>query len=220
MNKNNKLHTLKRLLILIAPSIFVSCVSLNSHQTGRTVGKNNISIFGNFNFGHIDSIQFTSLGNSETFYISEIGAYGGIKDNFDVGIKANTSLQLTGMSKYQFIGDEKSLFASSFGFDIGTSPLLSLVFGGLGYSGTLSLFNSIHPTDYIAITLSPRYSHYGFANLSEYKYRRKDNIYGYSAGIIIGKKNKFSVEFSQYSNNIKFTFYTKPIFSLGYIRSL
>lgn len=96
MNKIGILHIFMKLIILIVPSVFVSCVSLNSHQTGRTIGKNNISVFGNFNFGHIDSVQFTSLDNSEVFFISEIGAYGGVKDNFDIGIKPILRYNLQG----------------------------------------------------------------------------------------------------------------------------
>ncbi len=194
-----------------------SCISLNSHQTGRTVGEDNYSVLANFNFGYIDSEQYFTIEDSGAFYIAEIETNYGIKENLDLGLKINSSFHFTGVGKLQFIGDKESLFASSLGFDVGAGPL-GLMIGVMSYSSSISLYNSIHPTDYLAITLSPRYNYLGFTNFTkEYGFTIRNNIYGYSAGLIVGKKHQFSFELSQYVNNTDFSFDTKPIISLGYI---
>ena len=210
-----------KLLLLFLVIGFTGCVSFNSHQTGRTVGKDNYSLFGNFNFGTIDSehYSFTSEDTGR-FYIAEIGAFRGLKENLDIGIKVNSTLHFTGICKYQFIGDKNSLSASSLGLDVGAAPF-GLMMGVMSYSGTLSLFNSIHPTDNFAISFSPRYNYLGFTNfLKEYGYTKSNHIYGYSAAVIYGKKHQFSLELSQYVNNKKFTFDNRPIMSLGYMWNL
>lgn len=215
----HKTHTYEKKVQIISLIIILgleSCVSLNSHNVGRTVGKDNHSIFANFNFGHIDSKTYNFPEDSARFYIAEVGTLHGIEKNLDLGIKINSSFHITGVGKFQYIGDEKSLFASSIGVDIGAGiPQLAMGAepGNMSYSGSISLFNSVHPTEYLAFTLSPRYTYLGFTGRDT----RSNNIYGYSAGIIIGKKHQFSFELSQYVNNTKFTFDTKPIFSLGYI---
>lgn len=217
MSKIDKLQKIKTLFLPIIVLGLVSCVSLNSHQTGRTVGDDNLSIFGNFNFGYPNSYEHSIIEDSGAFYVAEIGTLYGIKENLDLGFKINSSFHFTGLSKFQFIGNKKSLFASSIGLDIGANPV-GLFFQMKSYSGSLSLFNSFHPTDFLAITLAPSYTYLGIANLTdEYDYSRSNNIYGHSAGFIIGKKHQFSFELSQYVNNTNFSFDTKPIISLGYI---
>jgi hypothetical protein len=208
---------IKILVLLIFSFGLLSCVALNSHQTGKTVGRENYSITGNFNFGNFDSEQYFTLEDSGTFYIAEIGGLYGIRENFDVGLKVNSSFHFTGVSKFQFLGDKESIFVSSIGFDIGAGPL-GLMMGVMSYSSSFSLYNSIHPTDNFALTLSPRYTYLGFTNfIKEYGFTRRNNIYGYSLGLIIGKKHQFSIELSQYVNNEVFSFDTQPIISLGYI---
>lgn len=198
-----------------------SCVSLNSHQTGRTVGKGNHSSLVNFNFGYINSSQYSAIEDSGAFYIAEIGAFHGIGENLDIGLRVNSSSHFTGLCKLQFVGDKESFFASSVGLDIGAAPLALPVGGAMSYSSGLCLFNSIHPTDYLTITVSPRYTFLGLTNFTEqYGFTRTNNILGYSSGLIVGKKHQFSVELSQYVNNTGFSFDTRPIMSFGYIWNL
>lgn len=204
------------LLITLVFSVLESCVSLSSHNLGRTVGEDNHSYFANFNLGHIDSKQYAIEDDTDRFYIVEAGALYGIEKNFDLGFKINSSSHFSGIGKFQYIGDEKSFFASSIGLDIGIG-LFAFGTGGISYNSSVSLFNSIHPTDYLAFTFSPRYTYLGLESFIEEEVSRSNNIYGYSAGVIVGKKHQFSFELSQYVNNTKFTFDTKPIFGLGYI---
>ncbi len=210
-----KIHAI--LLVAIAAFLLGSCVSLNSHQTGRTVGQDNISFLGSFNIGYSDSEQYFAAADSGVFFIGEIGNYYGIGENIDIGLKVNSSLHLTGISKFQIIGDKRSTFASSVGVDIGVTPHV-LILSALNYTGSLSLFNSIHPTDYFAVTFSPRYTYLCFTNFTEEDgCTIRNNIFGYSAGFLIGTKHQFSVELSQYVSNTAFSFSSKPIVSLGYI---
>ncbi len=165
-----------------------SCVSLNSHQVGRTLGQDNYAAFGSFNFGYLPSETYWAM-DSGSFYIAEIGALYGIHENLDAGLKVNSSFHFTWMSKYQFIGNKHSFFASSVGLDVGAS-----------------------------ITLAPRYTYLGFVNFMKgYEFTRSSRIYGYSAGVVVGKKHQVSFELSQYVHNADFSFKAKPIISLGYI---
>lgn len=188
---------------------FVSCVSLNSNQTGKTVGEGNISFFGNYS-GHINDKEYIyaihdSVKNSNVLEIVEIGTSFGIKENFDLGVKVNSSFYFMGTSKLQFIGNKQSFFASSAGLNLGVGLFL-----GSSFSSSLSLYNSIHPTDYLGFYLSPKYVYYTTVI-------RRNRIYGYSAGIIVGKTHQFSFEVSQFVNNSKFSFHKKQIISLGYV---
>jgi hypothetical protein len=206
-----------RLMIVVITFGLVACVSLNSHQTGRTQGKGNSSAFANFNFGYFGSEQYYTLSDSGAFYITEIGTYYGVKNNLDLGFKVNSSSLFTAVGKYQFIGNDKSFFASSVGGNVGFGPF-GLLVGVLSYSGSVSLFNSIHFTDKLAFTLSPQFSYLEFANLNkDNRFTDRDNIYGYSAGFILGSNYQFSFELSQYVSNTKFSFNTSPIFSIGFI---
>jgi hypothetical protein len=204
------------LLLLIFSVIFTGCVSLNSHQSGRTSGKDNYCLTGNFNFGKIKSGQYFALEDSGYYYIAEVGGQYGIKENIDLGLIVNTSTHFTVTSKLQIIGDKHSLFATSLGFDLGIGPL-ALLAGAISYSSSFSIYNSLHLGDKIAITLTPKYTYLGFTNLTkEYAFTTKNNIYGYSTGLILGNKHQILLEWSQYVNDTKFTFQQSPQISLGY----
>lgn len=220
MPESGKVLVIKGLFLLLLSSGLMSCVSLNSHQSGRTVGKGDYSVFGNVNFGKFDSEQYFTLRDSGLFYIAEVGKFHGLKENFDFGYKINSSLHMTVMGKYQFIGDQYSTFASSIGLDIGGAPF-GAVMGAVSYSSTLSLYNSFHPTDHIVVTFTPRYTYLGFRNFTkEHGFTRRNRIYGYSAGLMFGEMHQLSLELSQYVNNERFSFENTPIFSVGYIWNL
>jgi hypothetical protein len=204
------------LSISLGLSVLSGCVSLNSHQSGRTSGKDNYSFYGNFNFGKIRSDQYFTFKDSGYYYIAEVAAQYGIKENLDLGLIVNTSTHCTATSKLQFIGTKHSLFASSLGFDIGVGPL-ALLDGAISYSSSLSSYNSLHLGDCFAITLAPKYTYLGFTNLTRaYGFTQKNNIYGYSTGLIIGKKHQILIEWSQYVNETKFTSRQTPQISFGY----
>ncbi len=204
------------ILILFSSIVLSGCVSLNSHQSGRTSGKDNYSISGNFNFGKIKSEQYFALEDSGYYYIAEVGGQYGIKENIDLGLIVNTSTHCTVTSKLQIIGDKHSLFATSLGFDLGIGPL-ALLAGAISYSSSFSIYNSFHLGDKVAITLTPKYTYLGFTNLTkEYAFTTKNNIYGYSTGLILGNKHQILLEWSQYVNNIKFTVHLAPQISVGY----
>ena len=146
----------------------------------------------------------------------ELGAFHGITETLDLGLKINSTLQITGISKYQIIGSKKSKFASSVGLDIGLN-LFTSSYGVLFYNGKLSIYNSYHFTDKIALTLSPSYNLARNEKiLIEEDPTTTYKIYGYSVGLIFGQKKQLSIELSQFKNNEPFRFDIKPIVSLGY----
>lgn len=212
--KHKKLEVIFKILTLIT-LVFstTNCISLSSHQTGRTLGKNNTSTITSFNRGQNESNSYFKD------YILpldlEFGLFYGKKENLDLGIKINTSSHITGTSKYQFLGNKKSFYASSIGANIGVG-FYDILFDVLSYSSSISLYNSFHPTNFLALTFTPKYTFFGFTHFKEKKLW-KTNIFGYSAGIIIGKKHQLSLEFSKYVTNKAPSFSGIPILSLGYI---
>jgi len=194
-----------------------SCVSLNTHQSGRTLGKDNFSIYGNYNYIDVDSSQvYNDLSESRMPVLLEVGMSYGITDKYDMGLKINSSSHATWINKIQIIGNQKSKFASSVGIDLGLSPL-AFAGGVFTYSGSIVWINSIHPKDNIAITLSPRYSHFG---LFSFGAQFNSNITGYSTSLIIGKKHQLSFEIGQFVANNKFSFNTRPVLGIGYTFNL
>ena len=202
------------LIVLILPGMN-GCVSLNSHQTGKTLGKGNYNFSGNVLAGR------SPLLSSDVFdkaYHFEVGGMYGTEDNIDIGVKVNSSLFFTMMGKYQWLGDKQSAIASSIGVDIGAAPLY-VITGIMTYSGSVAFYNSYHPSEHFAIVFSPRFIHYSTAtwtlgNKSHYHYP----LYGYSTGIIVGKKHQFSFEISQFTTiEDTYSFALPPIIGFGYI---
>ena len=113
---------------------------------------------------------------------------------------------------------KQSPIASSIGLDIGIAPIY-VITGITTYSGSLAFYNSYHPSEHFAIVFSPRFIHYSTAtwtlgNNSHYHYP----LYGYSTGIIVGKKHQFSFEISQFTTiEDTYSFALPPIIGFGYI---
>jgi hypothetical protein len=216
---------LKRYLFSIIPALLMAwclwgCVSLSSHQTGRTLGEGNSAVFGGFNAGVLASDQYKLIDSLGSFYFAEAGIWNGISDKFDLAAKVNSSSFITGCSKYQFLGNKESFFASSLGADLGMSPF-AIPYGAVTYSASLVSYSSIHPASWVALTFAPRITHFGITNFTqEYGFTDKSNIVGYTAGIIVGRRTQLSVEVSQFVNNTSFSFNTKPIFSIALLRNL
>lgn len=70
-------------------------------------------------------------------------------------------------------------------------------------------------------SLAKNYTYFSFTNYTrEYGFTRMDRLYGYSAGLIIGRRHQVSLEITRYSNSNRFSFNSRPLFSVGYIWSL
>lgn len=216
--------------IMIIP-LLTSCLSLNSHQTGRTLGKDKGVMFVTANVGTLGSDSYSSELDSASVYVFEFGSRFGMSDRIDIGYKINSALQATFSGKYQYTGTKTSLFASSVGIDFGV--------GLICYNGSVVSYNSIHLyNDIITLTFTPRYVHLGSFDFVDKLNEEDDkeeednddinlrglsgfnNIYGYSGGLMLGRKHKISFELSQFVNNKTFSFSKKPQFSVGLIFSL
>jgi len=196
-----------------------SCMSLNTHQTGRTLGTNNTLAATSFTAGSLNSERYRLFNNSNSFFSAEAGGIMGISENLDIGLKVNLSTHFTMLGKYQFLGNKESLFASGLGLELGISPFGLPVAGALGYSSSIAIHNSVHLGGKVAFTLSPRYSYFGFSNFTkEYRFDDINRTWGYSSGIMIGNKNFLSLEYSAFVNNTSvFCSCTPSIFSVSYM---
>ncbi len=211
---NNNTYYIYVVMLLCLSGLW-SCVSLNSHQTGKTLGKGNYNFSGNVLAGPSPLLSSDVFKNAYHF---EVGGMYGTEDNIDIGVKVNSSLFFTMMGKYQWLGDKQSAIASSIGLDIGVAPLY-VITGITTYSGSLAFYNSYHPSEHFAIVFSPRFIHYSTA---VWTHGNDDHnhypLYGYSTGIIVGKKHQFSFEVSQFTTiEDTYSFALPPIIGFGYI---
>ena len=209
-------RNLKPLLLLLSLVLISACVPLNSHQTGRTLGEHNYSFGGNYSLGKINSEQFFTIKENGTYHIAEVVGQFGISEKCDIGIKVNSTLHFTALGKYQILGNQSSKFASSVGLDAGIGPF-GFVMGVISYSSALSSYNSYHINEKWAVTLSPRYLYLGFSNLlPQRKFTREFSSLGFSSGIVYGKKEQISLEYSWHNNTRELPINNKAQVSIGF----
>ena len=199
-------------IFIICCSTFYGCVTLNSNQSGRTLGKGKSNFSWDFTGGNMEKPLYTDKKEN---YVTNFGYSRGLTENFDIGLALNSGNSLTIKTKYQFLGNKESIFASSIGFDASIDFLGTITANGIAHYGFSSaIYNSIHITDYLAIIAVPKYilfvSH-------EFPGEVHNNIYGYSTGIMLGKNHHFVLEISQFVNNKRYSFKTAPHFSFGII---
>jgi len=175
------------------------CVSINSFQEGRTLGKDKVDIGISANYGDLAnySNQDTSLFPHVEF-LCQIG----VANKIDLGLKVNSSSMIGGIFKIQILGDTDSKFATSIGNESGIGPF-RLLLGGINYYTSFSIYNSFHAKDNIAILFTPKYI-VSNDRLFDWPGKEEDDpieidikeTFGISYGLIIGKKNRFGLEFS------------------------
>lgn len=181
------------------------CVSLNSLQSGRTLGKGNANLESSLTIGkYAQNSAGLQEGDYDNVPMVEVGAKYGISENLDLSLRLNSASLLTGQIKYQFIGDKASMFATSIGADASIFTLLGIIHFQ-DYYLSVPLYLSIHPSDKFCIYLTPRYSFSSFYEFEQDKdsvYKPAQNLtYGsFSYGIMIGKKNKFIFEITHSQN--------------------
>jgi hypothetical protein len=167
----------KFIFIILFPILTTSCISLSTVQTGKVTPK-----------GDVDAS--IGIGSTEYPYSSkkaiepgiDFNSRFGVYNNLDIGFKASTFPILD--IKYQFIGNENSKFALSTGF--------GYIFGLNAY--LLPLYFSYHPSDRLAIYLSPR-------TINEYNFHFNNisnDLNGFSTGFKFGKRNSIILEYSLY----------------------
>ncbi len=224
MAKLKKIRLLNLLFFIGSTSIFVGCISVSPHQTGRTLGEKGAVLHGSYNFGMVNEGQVFrgDKGSTEirdddntTLHLIEVGAQAALNENIDIGFRMNNSGHFTGTLKGQILGNKSSLFASSMGTEAGFNAF-GIVSVMAGFHVAFSSFNSLHVTDYLAIGFSPRYIFVDVSGYGPFKsWSYSGSMLGYSAGLYAGRKHIFSLEFSQYALDMPYRAYHSPIISLG-----
>jgi hypothetical protein len=148
------------LVLMLLSLLFTSCYTLSLNQTGRTVGKNNTSV--QVTGGVLGIPESDDENQSEDYGwdIPKIQVYRGLTDNFDIGLIIGANK--TGLlSKYQFIGNQRSKFAMAGGLNafFGAKDLGSS-YDTESMSGIeVPLFFSYHPHELISIYSNPTFSY-------------------------------------------------------------
>lgn len=172
--------------------LFSSCISLSSMQTARTTPKGEtragLSVVGLA----VDQgeVQGYSLRSNPTL---EAWTRFGLKEDIDFGVKFGVgSSSLVNVDfKWQFLGDQSSLFAMGTGLGTGAGFNIGLFDSSeFIYTVHLPLYTSIHPSEGLAIFLNPQVIFHGMGDHSN------RNYYGGSLGAFFGKKIKICVETS------------------------
>jgi hypothetical protein len=200
---------------VVALTSLTGCNTINTFQTGRSLGKSNYELAASATFiKDFENTYDINVKRNTPFWVMN-GAYG-ISDNLDIGCKFGIGNSLSPFIKRQFIGDKNSFFASSLALETGIN-LSYLSSGNFDYYVTSPLIMSIHPKDYLSFYLSPRYI---FSTTKVYASvdptaDRKDNAstFGSSLGVIFGKKYKIAFEVSSFNN----TMWKPTQFSIGLI---
>lgn len=196
-----KIYLLTLLVSILAT--FSSCISPNSLQSGRTVGKGKMDMTVSMTEGQYNDHFVDEKNRFDYIPIFEGSMKYGLFENFDISCKFSTASFASAQAKLQFLGNKKSLFAASIGADAG----FIIVSEEIGYWQTsIPLYLSIHPTDKFAIYVTPRYcrsNRYksvttegpGYINDGYWKY------IDLSYGLIFGKEKRFMIEITHSGRN-------------------
>ncbi|HHS96028.1 MAG TPA: hypothetical protein ENJ45_05505 [Phaeodactylibacter sp.] len=171
------------------------CASFSGFSTGRTIGKGAGEINGNATL--VETPDFSVNDTAEIFPtlripVLELGGRYGILDRLDAGLRISTTANIYFDAKFQFIGDQESLFAASIGAGAGgvlggTIPIVNV---------QVPLYFSVHPNEKLHIYFSPRFIHQRLPQIN--KIVGGLNYTGGNIGILFGKEFKFGVEVSNY----------------------
>lgn len=110
-----KLSTVfKQILLALIFLSYTGCYTLNSHQTGKTVGKGNQTYQLLYGLAGVPSFKDENNWGTSGLMLPQSLIIFGLADKFDIGftIGLNKSGLLT---KYQFVGNQKSRFAVATG---------------------------------------------------------------------------------------------------------
>lgn len=203
--------------LILTTTLFSSCLSLSTMQSGRTLGKDNSEIVLTGSLGRTSQNSvLVNDSNYDFLPIIAIRKQYGFSQKLDIGLRVDQNTFLGPNIKYQFIGDNKSRFGSSIGLETRFN-FFAFLFGNFTYYLTVPLYLSYHPKDNISVYLTPRY-----LNTSEYIFNKQSSSpgagdsftqLGSSYGFIIGNKHKFAVEIS----NFGLDYYKPTQISIGYI---
>lgn len=182
-----------------------SCVSMSSMQTARTLGQGNTEAVIGASRVSYEFVSAEDTLEAKTI-TGEIDWRYGVTDKLDVGVKASIIGTSGGYVKYQFLGDSESKFAGSGGVGLGFLTLSS----GSGEFETKSkttdfsvpLYFSYHPTDWVGIYTSPRYTMRNIRNTdADGSEGSTSHWYGATTGVKLGKKVAPFLEYSIFTSS-------------------
>lgn len=197
-----RLHLLTLCIVLL----FSSCASITGFEEGRTNGENKHSVLASANFTYIPDLGDDSiLGSSGGAPFIEASYKYGIKERLDIGIRANTFLNLAVNSKFQLLGDQQSKGALSTGIELG-------IFAGLSvWNVQIPLMASYYPKENICLYVNPRYIFQTAGAQTE-----GANYIGSNLGVLFGSKNKFGIDLAFYKVGAASEFASMLNLGLGY----
>jgi hypothetical protein len=207
-------------LLLIS---FSGCVSLDTIQTGRTLGKDKMSLSGSLSHGLSEDIGYFSLFENGSYFFGQTRYMYGVGEKLDLGATVNMASFVIINSKYQVTGTKNSAFASSIGLDVGATPVTLLHALTLGYMASVRSYNTFFIGEKLGLTISPAYVFLGNSQFSDGyggSYTNLNNYLGYSVNAFYGDKEKLFIEVSNFETINNFNFSVKPTISIGYCINL
>lgn len=166
--------------------LMTSCVSINSLQDGKTLGRNNLEIGMNADLSGLTNLVVVDENIHWAQF--ETVARIGVLEKLDIGIKFNNTAYAAMNAKYQILGDQKSIFASSLGLEFGANIIAETKeFYGLVTSyNSLSFFeNNVH------FIFSPKYA---FQRDAKLRTTDERHMLGLSYGLLVGNKIRMGIE--------------------------
>ncbi|MFT6036905.1 MAG: hypothetical protein ACI9XJ_002493 [Marivirga sp.] len=180
--------SLKPLFFALVPFLLISCFSLNTHQTARTLGTGEVSIQMINGFSGVPT--FTDDPNNATsvgFTGNQFQAALGVKDNLDVGVTLGIN-KLGFLSKYQILGNRESKFALATGFYAYRSFGNTIDFANMN-AVEIPIFFSYHPAEWLSIYSNPMLTYFdiedeGIIGVLEEPFYQTGAYKGLSSGLI------------------------------------
>lgn len=189
-------------------------MSIEQSQSGKSLGKHHLEPHAAVSYGN-----YRNYSDAEyifDFPLLQVGAQYGVHEKMDVGVSLNYTMVLTGMWKYQVLGNQESKFAGSIGLTGGFNAG-SWILGDFQSHFSVPVHLSYHPTDKLFFYATPRFL---YANNSEY-YREfgsprghyyNASLFGASAGVCYGDQHKVFLGISSMDGELS----EPTLFTVGY----
>lgn len=172
------------------------CVSFIGYNDGRSLGKGKKEMLASVNLTKSPSVDFLNPKNKKDeipILIFPAVAFGGITgetDKIDLYFRVTSSLNLNGGVKYQLLGSRSSMFAMGIGAELG----LFVLNKNSILNTQIPLFTSYHPSENLAIYVTPRYVYQFKSSERPYDF----NYIGGNLGLLYGKKHKIGFDIGIY----------------------
>ena len=185
------MKNLQLLAVLLAVTIFTSCATMTGFEEGKTLGEDNMEFGASVNVTSAPDLLGDDADINDVLFFPniELGFKYGITEEFDLGIRVNTNMNLGAFMKYQIIGDKNSAFAVSPGLEFSTFSLLT-------YAVQVPLYMSIYPNQNLAININPRVVYQASAGAA---IGGGVSYLGGNVGFLYGKNHKFGLDIGYYS---------------------